>query len=158
MSHTMDEKLRGRLLPKNTGVIWTAHNETFRLGMGISMFHAMHCLLFLRSVLQDRLDGADISSSAYRSRRGESLHTHVPHCFSYVTQHVMCLGDSTIEPPWIEKDAAGNIQAFGIDGYGTHHKCKDTTRMLGVARRARTETFDPWDWQDGDTVETVFGS
>lgn len=67
----------------------------------------------------------------------------------------MCLSDSTIEPPWIDKDAAGNILAFGIDGIGVHHKCKDTSRMLEIARRAKTETFDPWEWKDGDTVESV---
>lgn len=96
-SHTMDEKLKEKLRPKKMGVIWTAHNETLRLPMGISMFHAMHCLLFLRSVLQDRLDMADTfssayrargdtSSSAYRSRGDEDLHMHIPHCFSYITQ------------------------------------------------------------------------
>jgi hypothetical protein len=70
----------------------------------------------------------------------------------------MCLSDSTLEPPWIDRDDAGNIKAFGIDGIGVHHKCKDTTRMIQMARRTRTETFDAWDWQDGDTVERVFGS
>jgi len=70
----------------------------------------------------------------------------------------MCLGDSTLEPPWIDKDDAGNIKAFGINGYGVHHKCKNITRMIEMAQRARTETFDAWDWEDGDTVERVFGS
>jgi len=157
-SHTMDEKLEGRLRPKKTGVIWTAYNETMRLPIGISMFHAMHCLLFLRGVLQDRVDGTDTFTSAYKVRGGEDLHTHVPHCFSYVTQHIMCLSDSTLEPPWIDKDEAGNIKGFGIDGIGVHHQCKDNRRLIQMARRTRTETFDPWDLQDGDTLESVFGA
>ena len=69
----------------------------------------------------------------------------------------MCLGDSTIEPPWIDTDGAGNIKAFGIDGVGIEHKCKDTSRIIDMARRTRTETFQPWEWQAGDTVESVFG-
>lgn len=55
-------------------------------------------------------------------------------------------------------DEAGNIKVFGIDGLGIHHKCKDTTRMIEIVRRTQTETFDAWDWKDGDTVESVFGS
>ncbi|TGJ81424.1 hypothetical protein E0Z10_g7336 [Xylaria hypoxylon] len=163
LSHTIDAEVRERLLPKNTGVFWTKHNETFRLGMGISMFHAGHYLLFLRSTLHDHIDGlvtADTHSSAYGPKNGEEklhLRTHVAHCFSYIAQQVMCLGDSTIEPPWIDMDEVGNIKKYGIDGYGVHHKCKDTTRMIEVARRGRTETFEDWEWKDGDTVESVFG-
>ncbi|RWA07958.1 hypothetical protein EKO27_g7159 [Xylaria grammica] len=163
LSHAIDAEVRERLLPKNTGVFWTKHNETFRLGMGISMFHAGHCLLYLRSILQDHIDGrvtADTHSSAYGPKNDEEklhLQTHVAHCFSYIAQQVMCLGDSTIEPPWIDTDEAGNIKAYGIDGYGVHHKCKDTTRMIEMARRGRTETFEDWGWKDGDTVESVFG-
>ena len=70
----------------------------------------------------------------------------------------MCLGDSTIEPAWTDMDEVGNIKVFGIDGLGIHHKCKDTTRMIEITQRTQTETFDAWDWKDGDTVESVFGS
>ncbi|KAI0402435.1 hypothetical protein F4802DRAFT_368996 [Xylaria palmicola] len=163
LSHAIDAEVRERLLPKDMGVFWTRHNETFRLGMGISMFHAGHCLLFLRSTLQDHIDGvvtADTHSSAYGPKSDEEklhLQTHVAHCFSYITQQIMCLGDSTIEPPWVDKDEAGNIEAYGIDGYGVHHKCKDTSRTIEMARRAKTETFEDWGWKDGDTVESVFG-
>ncbi|KAI1427178.1 hypothetical protein F5Y12DRAFT_739106 [Xylaria sp. FL1777] len=163
LSHSIDAEVRERLRPKDTGVFWTRHNETFRLAMGISMFHAGHCLLYLRSVLQDHIDGrvtADTHSFAYGPKNDEEklhLQTHVAHCFSYVTQQVMCLGDSTIEPPWIDTDEAGNIKEYGIDGYGVHHKCKDMTRVIEMARRGRTETFEDWGWKDGDTVESVFG-
>ena len=98
-SHTMDEKLEGRLLPKKTGLVWTPYNETLRLPIGISMFHAMHCLLFLRAVLQDRLDMTDTFSSVYRSRHGEDLHTHVPHCFSYITQVCAIIFPPLNSPP-----------------------------------------------------------
>ena len=82
----MDEKVKGRLLPKKTGLIWTKYNDTLRLPMGVAMFHAMHCLLYLREVLQDGFEVADASSSTYRLRGGEVPLAHIPHCFSYITQ------------------------------------------------------------------------
>ncbi|KAH8812247.1 hypothetical protein F5884DRAFT_784863 [Xylogone sp. PMI_703] len=158
LSHDADEELKAWLLPAKTGVIWTAYNETFRLGQGISMFHAMHCLLMIRRALQDKGDGASSSAHTHAAEDGSFLfHTHAPHCFSYIAQHVMCLGDSTIEPPWVHKDDAGNILRFGIDGENVPHKCKDRTRMWEVARRAQTETFEDWGWREGDTTESVFG-
>ena len=86
LSHKMDEKVEGRLLPKKTGLIWTKYNDTLRLPMGVAMFHAMHCLLYLREVLQDGFEVADASSSTYRLRGGEVPLAHIPHCFSYITQ------------------------------------------------------------------------
>ncbi|KAI1436985.1 hypothetical protein GGR50DRAFT_158290 [Xylaria sp. CBS 124048] len=169
LSHSIDSEVHARLLPPRTGVFWTRHNETLNIAMGISMFHANHCLLFLRSTLQDHIEGRR-SSVVHATGKNEygygphdegdektHLQTHVAHCFSYIAQQIMCLGDSTIEPPWIDADAAGNIQAFGIDGHGVHHQCKDMTRMVAMARRGQTETFEDWGWKDGDTVESVFG-
>lgn len=102
MSHEIDEKLTFRLRPKNFGLIWTAYNETLRLPMGISMFHAMHCLLFLRTILQDVLDGnssTSHSSSNFTSGHVEDPRTHIPHCFSYVAQVRIDISSPLIKLP-----------------------------------------------------------
>ena len=69
----------------------------------------------------------------------------------------MCAGDSTIEPPWIEEDAAGNIVAHGVDGHGVEHKCKNTDYLWSISRQSETKPLDAWEWKQGDTVESLFG-
>lgn len=69
----------------------------------------------------------------------------------------MCAGDSTIEPPWVRKDEAGNIIRQGVDGHGVQHTCKDTRLLWETAEKSEEAGIDPWNWQVGDTVERVFG-
>jgi hypothetical protein len=69
----------------------------------------------------------------------------------------MCAGDSTIESPIFEKGEAGNIVSQRVDGHGVTHKCKNTDHLWSIATGSESKAFESWDWQLGDTVESVFG-
>lgn len=93
MSHEGNEAWAAALMPRNQGLVPVRHNETFSLQVGISMFHALHCLGMLRTMLQARVD-------SHLDRRGDShehptmadeankfLHgVHMPHCLGYIAQ------------------------------------------------------------------------
>lgn len=94
MSHEADNAWTSTLMPPNDGFILVKHNETMDLRVGISMFHALHCLSLVRAVLQD--EPVEDVSSTHRRRhqdlRGKAgsdrfLHkTHLPHCLMYIAQ------------------------------------------------------------------------
>ncbi|KAH9217925.1 hypothetical protein DL95DRAFT_277968, partial [Leptodontidium sp. 2 PMI_412] len=119
------------LMPPNSGFIRVKHNETYVIDWGISVFHALHCLSLLRTMLQDNLAEAS----------AQFLHeAHIPHCIGYLTQSIICSADSSIESPWTKKDATGKIVTSGVDGVGSEHKCKDTDLLWRTVR----SSLGPW--------------
>ena len=68
---------------------------------------------------------------------------------------ICCAADSTIEPPWIRHDRAGKL-VTGVDGEGYEHQCRDNSLLWNVATDSEQKAFSRWDWQQGDTVESVF--
>ncbi|KAL6890780.1 hypothetical protein GGI43DRAFT_206917 [Trichoderma evansii] len=156
MSHENDAKWSAAVAPEGLGFIFVQHNETLVLERGISMFHAMHCLTMIRETLQEKSSTKEPSHSHSHGGAGTDS-VHIPHCLSYIAQSILCAGDSTIEPPWLKKDASGHIIAHGVDGVGIEHKCKNTDLLWSTARQSEQAPLEPWAWKPGDTVESVFG-
>lgn len=74
---------------------------------GVSMWHQMHCLNHIRSVLVNGDDGSD----------------HTAHCFHYLRQAILCAADTTLEPGGTNmKLANGDKVAAGVE---TVHTCRD---------------------------------
>ncbi|KAK8053067.1 hypothetical protein PG996_012368 [Apiospora saccharicola] len=161
-----DEAWTSTLMPPNDGFILVKHNETMDLRVGISMFHALHCLSLVRAMLQHAPPGEDLSSTTHHGHHDSGgktgydhfLHkTHLPHCLMYIAQSIICAGDSTLEPSWLRTDSQGNIVLHGVDGLRVQHQCKDTGLLWDTARRSSHGSIPPWDFKVGDTVENVFG-
>ncbi len=110
MSRDNDHAWLSTLMPQKEGFILVRHNETFELKMGISMFHALHCLSLVRAMLQDKLDGEGehshhtVHQSHARDDSSERfLHEkHVPHCLGYIAQVWIVL-----DGPYLPDDANG---------------------------------------------------
>ncbi|KAL5323798.1 hypothetical protein ACEPPN_008340 [Leptodophora sp. 'Broadleaf-Isolate-01'] len=92
MSHGNDNAWSEILMPPNSGFIRVKHNETYVIDWGISVFHALHCLSLLRTMLQDNLAEAVSAwhpqhSSYSQVESAQFLHeAHIPHCIGYLTQ------------------------------------------------------------------------
>ena len=92
MSHANDNAWSKILMPPNSGFIRVKHNETYVMDWGISMFHALHCLSLLRTMLQDNLAEAASAwhsqhSSHSQAESAQFLHqAHIPHCIGYLAQ------------------------------------------------------------------------
>lgn len=92
LSHESDHAWSSDLMPPNGGFIFVEHNETYNIKQGISMFHALHCLALVRSMLQDR----EAPSSSHHPRGNATgqnepfdhflHHAHMPHCLRYIAQ------------------------------------------------------------------------
>lgn len=70
----------------------------------------------------------------------------------------MCAADSTIEPPFLVYDDLGQLLDSGVDGVDVQHQCRDTSPLWKIAVESESSAVKPWEWQLGDTVESVFGS
>ncbi|MCJ1391224.1 hypothetical protein MMC18_004086 [Xylographa bjoerkii] len=180
LSHAGDATWASTVLPAKGGFLWVRHNETYEESYGITMFHALHCLKLIRANLQE-LPYMQLFAAEQAKQMGEgegrvlnNIHEdlekrglvhnnhlgdpdHVAHCVSYIAQSLACSGDSTIEPPWEERDGGGYIVKHGVDGEGTQHQCKDTSMLWKYAEQSERKAVAPWDWRRGDTVESIEG-
>lgn len=48
-------------------------------------------------------------------------HVHVEHCYDYLRQAILCLGDTTLEGPAHREDG----MTSNTDGMGIKHQCRD---------------------------------
>ncbi|KAF2766843.1 hypothetical protein EJ03DRAFT_376654 [Teratosphaeria nubilosa] len=129
-----------------TNVLWIdERNDEPPLAWGISMFHALHCV----KMWKESLDPATMMKSHVH---GESEYVeHASHCINYLVQSLVCNGDGTIEPAETIND--GDRHGKRIHGMGYQHQCRDTALLFAM----RNQTVDLWDWQQGDTLSSVFG-
>ncbi|ELR06047.1 hypothetical protein VC83_08128 [Pseudogymnoascus destructans] len=81
---------------------------------GVSMFHQLHCLNFLRTAYYP--EGITTMSP-------EETLLHRDHCLDYIRQAIMCAGDVTLEP----------LTKAGINGMGAVHQCRDFDRIFSWA-------------------------
>jgi hypothetical protein len=70
-----------------------------------------------KNLFRDRMNGNDGQTHADH---------HVQHCFSFLSQSIMCAGDLTIEWARIESDGS----RFQVDGWGIPHQCKDPNAIF----------------------------
>ncbi|KAL8648402.1 MAG: hypothetical protein Q9226_006010 [Calogaya cf. arnoldii] len=163
LSPSADTAWRQTVLTQRGGFLWVDFNQTSSRAWGISMFHALHCVQMLRDAIKDH-NGMKpvVDKKAGNKRAGRKEHPlmdpmHLGHCIGYIAQHLMCAADSTIEPPWVERDDRGQVIDFGIDGEGSRHQCRDSSLLWAIAEKSEKVPLKPWDWQLGETVESVFG-
>ena|ERR1700760_1216161 len=69
---------------------------------------------------------------------------HIPHCFEYIRQGIMCAGDTTLEKSRIED---GEVTR-DVDGWGVQHECRDWQAIYQWANENRsdntTRIMPPW--------------
>ncbi|KAF9000122.1 hypothetical protein BDQ17DRAFT_1282295 [Cyathus striatus] len=86
----------------------------------ISMYHQMHCLMGYRQYLQKMLAGEDIDAQGYR---------HSDHCSSYLTQLMLCGGDTTLEPTETAVNRRSGRKVHVVTFEGVLHQCRDWTQV-----------------------------
>lgn len=87
---------------------------------GISMFHQLHCLNFLRF--------AYYPDSITDMPPAEVI-LHRDHCLDYIRQAIMCNGDTTFE----------FVTEVGINGMGVTHQCRDFEKLFSWAYEHRSD-------------------
>ena len=68
-----------------------------------------------------------------------------------------CAGDDTIEPPKEHYNSNGDLEYLNVDGLGYRHQCRDITYIRDVVEKSEQEPLSKWDWEMGQTVQSVFG-
>lgn len=63
---------------------------------------------------------------------------------------IICAADSTIEPPWEDTDADGDVLHYGFDGVGYQHQCRDTSKLWEASARSEERAVLDWGWGIGD--------
>ncbi|OBT89650.1 hypothetical protein VE02_01798 [Pseudogymnoascus sp. 03VT05] len=87
---------------------------------GVSMFHKLHCLNFLRLAYYPR---------GITTMSPEEILVHRDHCVDYIRQAIMCAGDVTLEP----------LTKTGINGMGAVHQCRDFDRIFSWTYEQRLD-------------------
>ncbi|EMF12706.1 uncharacterized protein SEPMUDRAFT_44288 [Sphaerulina musiva SO2202] len=99
------------------------HNPDTHTVYGISMFHQLHCLNFLRfAYWPDTVEDMPAEEVAF----------HRDHCLDYIRQGIMCAGDATFEP----------LTEAGINGMGATHQCRDFDKLFawGYSNRSNKKS------------------
>ena len=140
------------------GIMWTYLNETQGIPYSISMWHGLHCLNMIHKRLFDPPEEWAAYSATFSNA---SFHTgHLPHCFGYLAQHILCAGDTILEKPdlvWGENGR--DLMRFSVTGFGTAHQCRDLDQAMNIVKKieARNRPLPALQWQEGDTLEGVYG-
>ncbi|KAK4209262.1 hypothetical protein QBC37DRAFT_294967 [Rhypophila decipiens] len=87
---------------------------------GVSMFHQLHCLNFLRYAYYPE---------TVEDFPPDEVEFHRDHCLDYIRQGIMCAGDFTLEP----------LTEVGINGMGATHQCRSFERMFSWAYEHRSD-------------------
>jgi hypothetical protein len=61
---------------------------------------------------------------------------HIPHCFDYIRQGLMCSADTTLE--FAKMDEHGQ-RIRNVDGWGAEHQCRDWDAILKWSEDHRTD-------------------
>ena len=97
LSPLADQAWHQAALTRKGGFIWVEYNETANEAWGISMFHALHCLKMLRTVVQASPAVKERLTDTSPEDKGSSLHdkdhthppmnmVHIQHCIGYIAQ------------------------------------------------------------------------
>ncbi|KAF4539579.1 uncharacterized protein LTHEOB_9968 [Lasiodiplodia theobromae] len=79
--------------------------------------HQSHCIRMLRDSYWKHQGSGPIRSPAEIAQE----HVHVEHCYDYLRQATLCLGDTTLEGPAYREDGTTS----NTDGMGIKHQCRD---------------------------------
>ncbi|KAI2709188.1 hypothetical protein CBS147332_6247 [Penicillium roqueforti] len=95
------------------------NNPETALVYGVSVFHQLHCLNFLRFAYYP---------SSVKDMDEEEVAFHRDHCLDYIRQVLMCHADPTFEP----------MSEVGINGMGAVHQCRDFNKIFSWAYEHRS--------------------
>ncbi|KAH6717967.1 hypothetical protein DL95DRAFT_332209 [Leptodontidium sp. 2 PMI_412] len=130
---------------KQGGFLWVRHNETYKTGHGVSMFHALHCL----SMIRDAIKGSKSGAVAHSHGSKRDIHVgksedemHVGHCLSYVAQSLLCSADGTLERPKTYTDDAGNVLRDDVDGEDVKHQCRSAGYLREKIEQTEQRSLD----------------
>ncbi|EAW12363.1 oxidase ustYa family protein [Aspergillus clavatus NRRL 1] len=96
------------------------NNPDTMLVYGVSVFHQLHCLNFLRF--------AYYPESVVDYPPNE-IAFHRDHCLDYIRQALICHADATFEP----------LTQVGINGMGAIHQCRDFEKVFSWAYEHRSD-------------------
>ena len=94
------------LRPPGAGYVYLGQSY---FSFGVSMWHQLHCLDHLRTVLVLGDDGSD----------------HTEHCFHYLRQGILCAADTTLEPGGPSMRVPGGGLGQIATGVNVTHTCRD---------------------------------
>ncbi|APA10681.1 hypothetical protein SS1G_12465 [Sclerotinia sclerotiorum 1980 UF-70] len=113
------------LLTPNGGFIMVDEGDGVVKGYGVTMFHQLHCLGMIRTMLfggdmnhDHEVQGAEWSKNPL----------HFLHCLDYIAQGIICTADDTLEVPKPTTNAMGKV-VDGIDGMGHEHQCRNASAL-----------------------------
>ncbi|CAN9228036.1 unnamed protein product [Alternaria sp. RS040] len=120
-----------QLLTPNGGFLMVEEWDYKVQGYGVSMFHQLHCLTMIRTML---LGGEMSTAHEAKGNEWKADPLHFLHCLDYMAQAILCAADDTLEKPTKTMNWKGN-EVEGIDGMGHTHQCRNATmlheRVLG---------------------------
>ncbi|EMD64601.1 hypothetical protein GGP41_003114 [Bipolaris sorokiniana] len=121
------------LIPQNGGflILPSAKGELDQYG--VSMFHQLHCLAMIRSVVQGLQEETNSARIHVRHDHGHGdpetgiSDKHWQHCFDYLRQTILCNADPTIEEPRI--NSAGKKVINGM----VERQCRDPNVLFAAS-------------------------
>ncbi|KAI1214209.1 uncharacterized protein F4807DRAFT_407083 [Annulohypoxylon truncatum] len=117
------------LLTPNGGFLMVKEQDGETNQIGVSMFHQLHCLSMIRTMIlmgdihmdHVHVESRDMNQSA--KDRG-----HFLHCFDYIVQAILCTADDTLERSG-KVLVPGGEEVDGINGVGQMHQCRNATLL-----------------------------
>ncbi|KAL0630883.1 hypothetical protein Q9L58_010269 [Maublancomyces gigas] len=103
-------------LPKSLPAAFEPESDVY----GISMFHQLHCLNFLRFAYYPE---------GITTMPPQDIIFHRDHCLDYIRQAIMCHGDTTFEI----------LTSVGVNGMGATHTCRDFDKIWAWAYENRSD-------------------
>lgn len=115
-------------MPPNNG-FFKASVQNYTVKLGISAFHAMHCLDSLRRVIEVQYGLASNETLEKMANNTEfASFEHIQHCLIYLRQGVMCNADSALEHAIYFSNGTG-IRG----GDGTVHTCRNFQALYNIS-------------------------
>ncbi|KAI0441305.1 hypothetical protein F4803DRAFT_552192 [Xylaria telfairii] len=121
----------GSLLTPNGGFLKVEEPNHEIRDYGVSMFHQLHCLAIVRSVLLHGGIDATHTHTGHTPREGDDEakeRKHWLHCFDYIAQAILCAADNTLETEGKVKAPGGEVMDV-ISGVGSTHLCRNSTSL-----------------------------
>jgi len=114
-------------VPPNNG-FFQATIQNYTVMLGISTFHAMHCLDSIRRVIEVQYGVASNETVAKNKNSEFTSFAHLQHCLIYLRQGVMCNADPTLEH---HINFGNGTEIRG--GNGTVHTCRNFQALYDMS-------------------------
>ncbi|KAI0098117.1 hypothetical protein F4776DRAFT_532174 [Hypoxylon sp. NC0597] len=117
------------LLTPNGGFLMVEEQSHEINQYGVSMFHQLHCLSMIRSVLlSSEMHMDHVQAESRDTAESAKDHGHFLHCFDYIVQAILCTADDALERSG-KVLVPGGEAVDGINGMGQTHQCRNATLL-----------------------------